>query len=671
MKGTVYLKKWSKMPWWSRLHHMKNLDYSELNNEKYADFGRLIDFCDQKFKEWELRHRASKTIPIDSSIGFGRNSIDKYFFVQRLFERYPSIRYLDISHDLHELKLKNSDAMPILLTLFKHYARRIKGGISKETAMEEIFSQIESRMQLTLEEQKATNALAGKNNAISFLDFTMIDKVRESELKTKRIRRDADFQDLIDGKILEEFEDYDPNYKVVSENYNRASEEIDPSDFNEILSEKAIQEERKELSEFVDRSKNLMWKYYEDIITRDRLDGMADKDLIGRIVNTPSHLQKQFKPLIKICEKYGVKLTEDGEVSFDECTSQTITGKLAGKKDLVKYALMLKDMNFGFRHREELKKRAVELNKKLREHNEPASEALKESKEKNIEAILEKLKLPKSEIEELIDFIYFEKSNNPEDFLGEPVLDVHMTERSFLDGEYSRIDWDNNMRDSIYERNLKLEALWLRDRALNSEFESDNQEKMVTKLVDTVRRLRRVKLLYDKQSFRKAAQIFFEEHSDVNFDLENIELEKLEDYFKISNDILNRNPLEENEFQKSKNAIKKRILRRNLADGFTHKSPVEVSETDAIPYEEADSRFWQYKRDDEAARNFIESSNEGVPVNIRMLRVLENTPDELKNYKKNNPLIREPEKDAILRYLEQRNASKQKKEEDSKKKGKK
>jgi len=671
MKGTVYLKKWSKMPWWSRLHHMKQMDFRDVNNEKFADFGRMIDFCDQKFKEWELRTKAKRTIPIDSAVGFGRNSVDKYFFVQRLFERYPSIRYLDISHDLHELKLKNSDAMPILLTLFKHYARRIKAGVAKETAMEEIFSQIEARMQLTLEEQKATNALAGKHNAISFIDFTMIDKVRESELKTKRISRDADFQDLIDGNILDEFEDYEPNYKVVSEDYNRASEEIDPSNFNEILSENAIKKERKELTDFIDRSKNLMWKYYEDIITRDRLDGMADKDLIGRIVNTPSHLQKQFQPLIKLCEKHGVKLAEDGEVSFAECSSETISRKLAGKKDLVKYALMLKDLNFGSPHRQELKRRAINLNNQIRHHNEPASEMLKESKKKNIEAILEKMKLPKSEIEELIDFIYFEKTTKPEDFLGEPVLDVQMTERSFLDGEHSRIDWDNNMRDSIYERNLKLEAWWLKDRALNSEFDPANQEKMVSRLVDTVRSLRRVKLLFDKQSFKKAAQIFFEEHSDVDFDMENIELEKLEDYFKISNDILSRNPLEENEFQKAKNVIKKRILRRNLIDGFSRKHLMKTPWTDLIPPYEADSIFWQQKKDEEGIQNNPESSNEGVPVNLRLVRVIESTPDELKNYKKNNPLIKDPERDSILRYLEHRNSSKKVKEEDAKKKGKK
>jgi hypothetical protein len=658
------------MPWWSRMYHIKNLTLDPKYDENFASLGRIIDFCDQRFKETDLKDRAKKVLTTDFETSFTSSDKQKYFFIHKFFERYPNMRSVYISHDLSEMKLKNSQSMSALSFLMKEYVKRINKGLSKETATEEVLARVEYRLQLLIDEQKTTLDLANSNKAISFLDFSLSEKIRESELKTKRIRRDTDFQALIDGSLLEEFDAYEPNYKVVSENYNRSSEDINPDDFNEILSERAIEKEQNELQDFVTRSKNLMNKYYEDVVTRDRLNGMADKEVLMRVANSPTSLQKHFAPLIKICEKNGISLNYNGEVNYNKANSPTIVKKLKSKEELVKYALMLKDMNYGFKHKEELRKRAQKLSNELREHNQQASIELQETKQQNIKAILEKLKLPQSEVEGILDFIYFEKQHREEDFAGEPVLDKFLTEQKLIRGEHGRIDWQNELRDSIYERNLKLEAQWLKDRALNLSLSPENHENIVMKLVDTVTKLRRVKLLFDKQAYTKAAQIFFEEHSDVNFDLETVEIEKLEDYFKISSEVFSRNPEEENEFQKSKNAVKKRILRRNLNDSFKRVSPLQSKPDLPLNYEEAADQFWQLKKDEVGEQFAGKSISEGQPVNLNYLKILEATPEEIKNYKKNNPYIAEPEKDPFMRYLEQKNRSRNKVEVEKKKKGK-
>lgn len=59
-------------------------------------------------------------------------------------------------------------------------------------------------------------------------------------------------------------------------------------------------------------------------------------------------------PLIKLCEKNKIVLDELGNVVFKKCNNKNIVTRLSKKVDLVKFALMLKDLNFGFKHLEHL-----------------------------------------------------------------------------------------------------------------------------------------------------------------------------------------------------------------------------------------------------------------------------------------------------------------------------
>lgn len=55
-------------------------------------------------------------------------------------------------------------------------------------------------------------------------------------------------------------------------------------------------------------------------------------------------------PLIKTCEKEGIKLNKLGEVQWPEIENNCIKA-LKKKENIVKYGLMLYELDFGFEHR--------------------------------------------------------------------------------------------------------------------------------------------------------------------------------------------------------------------------------------------------------------------------------------------------------------------------------
>lgn len=68
-------------------------------------------------------------------------------------------------------------------------------------------------------------------------------------------------------------------------------------------------------------------------------------------------------------------------------------------------------------------------------------------------------------------------------------------------------------------------------------------------------------MLLDKEAFKTASKLYFKEHSEVDFANDQIEIEKLEDYFNIPPETFSFKPEVEFEYQKSKNAIKKVVLK--------------------------------------------------------------------------------------------------------------
>jgi hypothetical protein len=94
--------------------------------------------------------------------------------------------------------------------------------------------------------------------------------------------------------------------------------------------------------------------------------------LIYTIKETPSRIKRKTKNLLNQLEKYNVTLTQDGEPDFSgnlclnflECTNENFKNKYK-KNQWVKYALMQKDLDFGFPHLEVQREAANEVKKSV------------------------------------------------------------------------------------------------------------------------------------------------------------------------------------------------------------------------------------------------------------------------------------------------------------------
>lgn len=69
--------------------------------------------------------------------------------------------------------------------------------------------------------------------------------------------------------------------------------EYDPLDY--ILDQKLIEKQTKEIEEFIKRSETVLKRYYEDVATMDRLQGIGEREYILSIKKSPKKLKKHFK----------------------------------------------------------------------------------------------------------------------------------------------------------------------------------------------------------------------------------------------------------------------------------------------------------------------------------------------------------------------------------------
>ena len=75
----------------------------------------------------------------------------------------------------------------------------------------------------------------------------------------------------------------------------------EPNDVLEfILDKKLVENQTRELQNFVTRSKKMIDKYYEDIKHTDRLEGMSKQEYFLSIKNSPKKIQKFYRLVYQI-----------------------------------------------------------------------------------------------------------------------------------------------------------------------------------------------------------------------------------------------------------------------------------------------------------------------------------------------------------------------------------
>ena len=92
MKGIIYFKKWTQMPWFSRLYHIKNQSYNYTLDKKCREVYHLClmsyqdtkDAIEEHKKEYFKRYLYNSDEPITTK---DKGKLD--YLIKVLFKKYP------------------------------------------------------------------------------------------------------------------------------------------------------------------------------------------------------------------------------------------------------------------------------------------------------------------------------------------------------------------------------------------------------------------------------------------------------------------------------------------------------------------------------------------------------------------------------------------------------
>ena len=662
MRGTVYFKKWSTMPWWSRLYHIRKQSYTAESQRLGKEMGPLINFIDYKFKT-EILHagrdkiKEKKDTEVDAQQE--RMAEDREFFIGNLFEKYPQMRGVTVFDNVDATRDQNSQLYKVIETLYKKYRNKLRAGFMREAAFSDVVKEFQDYVDLRLAEAGRTENIATSLRAMNLVDYLKAQKIKESNYKSRQLERDAHIDELDD--ISERLnENHSIHHKIVKQN---------PEDLMKVSSEELVEDLLKEQlievkykhdktpAGFIERSFNLLNRYYEKELVQDRLAGLSNADTMMYIRNSPTALKKRFTPLIKFCNNHRIKLDAVGNVDTSEVTDKNLLHRI--KKDInkIKFVLMLSDLEFGFTHRLNQRTKLTNLRKTMLSYNKEATENFNKMNEDRLKQLKEASKLPASELDKSTGFEYAEKGTDVENLkkdLNQTLFNENLTEEKFIEGKFDRIDWNERLVDSIEERNLKLEQLWLQHRQRDVEdLDQDVVASLSEKYKKVTKDLRRLKLKLDKEALEKSSKVFFDEHISFNMELEDVPMETLADYFKISQSIIEKNVLDLVEQKKVMEAIKPGILVKDL---IPHNEPNVLGEKDLK------EEYWDATRKKAYEATEVKMEDKESFKSSMLMQVSGLSPKFVDNFVSNMD-VQETEKDLLLRVLDRKHEMHQRKAE--------
>lgn len=654
MRGTVYFKKWSAMPWWSRLYHIRKYSMTSESQRVGKELGPLINYLDYQFKT-EVVHSGRYKIKEkkDKEVNEHEKLIeeDREYFINELFDRYPQMRGVTIFDNVDATRSQNSQLYKVVESLYRKYRNRLRSGFFRDQAFKDVVQEFQDYVDLRLVEVGRTENIANSLRAMNFVDYLKAQKIEESHYKSQQLERDSRFEEI--ENIVDKLkENHSIHHQIVRKNpedlLNSTNEEM----IEELLKQQIIEAKGRTAESrqtFIERSFNLLNRYYEKELMQDRLTGLTKHDILLYIRNSPTSLKKKFKPLVKFCQSHGIRLDAVGNLNITGIKDKNLLYRIKREHEKLKFALMLNDIEFGFTHKLNQKKKLNNLRKEMLSYNKEATENFNKMNEERIQQLKEAIELPLSELDKCLGFEYAEKGADIEDIkkdLNQNIYSERLTEEKFIDGKFDRIDWNDRLVDSIEERNLKLEQMWLQHRQEDVEdIDQDLNQALTDKYKRITEDLRRLKLKLDKHALEKSSKIFFNEHMSFNMDLENVPIETLDDYFKISQSLIEKNAMDLVEQRKVLQAIKPGILVKDL---IPHHEPAVLAE------EDTKEEFWDATRKKAVEETEIAITDENTSRLAMFMQIEGLQPKRVDDFISNVDL-KENEKDLLLKMLDRRN----------------
>lgn len=592
MRGTIYFKKWTRMPWWSRLYHIRNQTpeiHDPFDRQSKELYNISLDM-DRNFKDFLKNIKTTGLNPKSKKkrAKLEKEEIEKDdYFIKMFFNKYPQLMNTTWGW-FDEEKKENEDnqSYKILNSLYRSYQKKLNDGYTEEKATEIVLRKYDDQIYLRLEEISRTENLAISNRSLNLMDYFQNHKIQESNYKTNQLLQEKDLDEF---ENLEEIEEFDQSYKLVKPDY----EMEDVNNFLENqISGKSQKLEKETIDNFCKRSKNLFLKYYDDQAMFDRLEGLNNVEILRDLRHLPSSLKKHFGKFNKFLDKHNICLNELGEVDFKNCEDKNVLKRLQKDLDKIKYSLMLRDLHYGFPHRKEYEQKLGYLQKELANYNKEALENIKNINEEKKKKKLESLQFSKSQLDEKTGYTYYiQKRINDED-LQEKISDKKLGIDEYINGIYGKIDWKHELVENKEERTARLEVQWLEESLIDKSIEYDSEGKVIEnkkseilfkKLKDSIEKLRLLKLKLDKKSFNETKKIFYDENKNLDFDNLDVTYDELKDYFTIPKNNITANLELEKDYNQTLNVIERPILRKDLINPF---------ETPILDFEDGENTFW-------------------------------------------------------------------------------
>ena len=392
------------MSWWHSLQFLRKyelLPHSKLNE--------IISQCPPPQKS--IWHSSAKDDP---------SLISSPVLIMKLLSKYPEMSYVPgpkISLTPEELPVNSS----IILSFVNKQKELMKKGFTEQKAFEMVEEKYQDRMQRKKADFILTRDAAINNQARSLMNFYQQQAEYEGRLKVLRMERDllkyedakrtfeenimeksegnaagersenfnadlnedlagANSENLSDEKILEEIKS-EKNEKNANFSYRKVLEKIvvkasgssavDPDD----LEKKSVEEEKKDAQEtvksFLEGTRNVFALYLELAGMKDKLSGLKDQEISQMLRDSPKKFKARTKILRRKLEKFGIFLTEFGELDFSKSSAPESIKKKLKENPLAKMALMAKELDFEFEHLEKKQELARNLKERLEDLEKP------------------------------------------------------------------------------------------------------------------------------------------------------------------------------------------------------------------------------------------------------------------------------------------------------------
>jgi hypothetical protein len=437
-------------------------------------------------------------------------------------------------------------------------------GYSDDAAYEEMILKYKDYMEEKKHSLRIVNNLKVSNGFRSLLDVYQQRAEYESRLKVSRMDRDLQIKEFLAKNEMPEF---DRHVKIV----NKAADGSQKRD-----------SEGQTFDEFFSRSRRLLDMYYKNTYMKDQLESLTDKELLHTIRETPTQIKKQCKEILILLEKNNVTVNEDGSLDLSKCTNDIVKKKLENNP-MVQYALMQRDLDYGFSHLEHRKKATEDIRRDIMIMR--SQDIKKEEEDTREQRELEmRMQISQSEIDKVLNFTTAGGSSRKleDDSRG----DRHLNPANLIDGTQYRLDKNSAMLESFPERLLRLEKNWFYQRGRKSgTIDELTEEELEKKLEEISHKMRRVKIQIERQALGEAQERLFNEHNQLTFDellTEQVPIERLLNYYQLPIDQRQPGLIEDNDFNTIKGLVRRKELVEDLVSPFEHSYRTQLTAEDTM-----------------------------------------------------------------------------------------